>query len=140
MRKWLWAVIRNGCRRAVREDSRNFCTSAQVRRFGRDSRSKLNKIFGALAANIGSADGGLSSIAVRSLHGCNGSSFHVVVLMINGFTGGFLCGAGLVLCFWITSAIRNGRRTAATAEAVSVCVGHKMIAVRKQGSFTRDRF
>ena len=35
-------------------------------RFGRDSRFVLNKVFGALAANLGSgsADGGLSSVAV----------------------------------------------------------------------------
>ena len=61
----------------------------------------LNKIFGALAANIGSgsADGGLSSIAVCSLHGCYGNSFHIFVLLVAGFTGGLLCGAGLVLCF-----------------------------------------
>ena len=88
----------------------------------------VNKISCALAANIGSADGGLSSIAVCSLHGCCGSSFYVVVLLITGFTGGLLCGAGLVLCFWATSTIRNGGRSPATspatAEAVSVCVGH----------------
>ena len=84
-----------------------------------------NKILGAFAANMGSADGGLSSIAVCSLHGCNGRSVHVVVLLVSGFTGGLLCGVGLVLCFWATSTIRNGLRTAATAEAVSVFVEHR---------------
>ena len=86
----------------------------------------VNKIFGALAANIGSgsADGGLSSIAVYSLHGCYGNSFHIFVRLVAGFTGGLLCDAGSVSCFWVTSGIRDGRRSAATAEAVSVCVGH----------------
>ena len=59
-------------------------------RFGRDSRFMLNKIFGALAANVGSGsvDSGLSSIAICSLHGCYGSSLHVVVLLLIGFGGG----------------------------------------------------
>ena len=60
----------------MREESHNFCTFAQVLRFGRDSRFVLNKILGAVTANFGagSADSGLSSIAVCSLHGCYGSS------------------------------------------------------------------
>ena len=53
-----------------------------------------------------------------------GNSFHIVVLLIAGFTGGLLCGAGSVLCFWATSTIRDGRRSVATAEAVSLCFGH----------------
>ena len=95
-------------------------------RFGRDSRFMLSKFFGALAANLGSGstDGGLSSIAVCSLHGCDGSNFHIVSFLLGGSTCGQFCGAGLVLCFWPSSAIRYGGRSPATAEAVSVCVGH----------------
>ena len=83
------------------------------------------KIFDALAANNGwgSTDGGLGGIAVCSLYGCYGSSFHIVVLLLGGFTCGSFCGAGLVLCFWATSTIRDGGRSPATAEAASVCVG-----------------
>ena len=102
----------------------NFCTLlAQVQRFGRDSRFVLNKVFGALAANTGSdsTDGGLSSITVCSLYGCYGSNLHIVVFLL---TCGLFCGAGLVLCFWATSTIRDGGRSPATAEAMSVCVGH----------------
>ena len=111
----------------AREDSLcNFCTLlAQVQRFGRDSRFMINKIFGALAADTGSGstDGGLCSIAICSLHVCYGSSLHIVVLLLGGFTCGSFCGAGLVLCFWATSTIRDGGRSPATAEAASVCVG-----------------
>ena len=72
-------------------------------RFGRDSRFMLNKIFGALAG---------------------GSNLHIVVFLLGGFTCGLFCGAGLVLCFWATFTILDGGRSPATAEAVSVCVGH----------------
>ena len=56
----------------------------------------LNKICGALAANTGSGstDDGLGGIAVCSLHGCYGSSLHIVVLLLGGFTCGLFCGAG----------------------------------------------
>ena len=86
----------------------------------------LNKIFGALAANIGSGstDGGLSSTAVCSLRSCHPSSLHTVVRLLGGFTCGLFCGAGLVLCFWTTSTSRDGGRSPATAKAVSICVGH----------------
>ena len=59
----------------------------------------LNEFFGALAANVGSGsmDGGLSSVAICSLHGCYGRSLHIVVLLIVGFVVGLFCGAGLVL-------------------------------------------
>ena len=84
-------------------------------RFGRDSRFVFNKFLGALAANLGSgsSDGGLSSIAVCSLHGYYGNSFHIVVLLIAGFSRGLLCGTGLLLCFWATSTLCNGSRSAA---------------------------
>ena len=48
----------------------------------------------------------------------------MVVFLLGGFTCGLFCGAGLVLCFWATSTIRDGGRSPATAVAVSVCVGH----------------
>ena len=59
----------------------------------------LNEIFGALAANVGtsSTDGGLSSIAVCSLHGCYGRSLFIVVLLLTGFTAGLFRGAGKLL-------------------------------------------
>ena len=44
MRKWLWAVIRNGCHLAVREDSRYFCNLLKSLRFGSDWRFVLIKI------------------------------------------------------------------------------------------------
>ena len=70
------------------------------------------------------ADSSLSSIAVCSLHGCYGSNLHIVVFLLGGFACGLFCGAGLVLSFWATYTIRDGGRSPATAEAVSVCVGH----------------
>ena len=91
--------------------------------FGRDSRFMLNKVFGALAANLGSGstDGGLSSIAVCFLHGCHGNNIHTVVYLVGSFICGLFCGAGLVLCFL---GLPDGGRSPATAETVSVCVGH----------------
>ena len=85
----------------------------------------LNKIIGSLVANVdsGSTEGGLSSIAVCTLHGCYGSNLHFVVFLLGGFTCGLFCAAGLVLCFWATLTIRDGGRSPARAEAVSVCVG-----------------
>ena len=98
----------------------------ESKRFGRDSRFMSNKIFGPLAANVGSGstDGGLSNIAICSVHGCFGSSLRTVVLLIAGFVGGLFCGACLVLCFWASFTIRGGGRSPATAEAAPVCVGH----------------
>ena len=71
-----------------------------------------------------STDGGLSSIAVCSLHGCYGNNIHIVVFLVGSFTCGLFCGACLVLCFWASSGFRDGGRSPATAEAVSVRVGH----------------
>ena len=48
-------VIRNGCHRAVREDSRNFCKFAQVPEGRRDSRFSLIKILVAFCSNFGTA-------------------------------------------------------------------------------------
>ena len=85
----------------------------------------LHKDFGALAANIGSGstDGGPSSIAVCFLHGCYGSSLHMVVFLLGSFTCELFYGAGLVFVFGPLSGFRDGGRSPATAEAVSVCVG-----------------
>ena len=47
-------------------------------------------VIGRCGRTVVISDGGLSSIAVCSLHGCYGSSFHVVVLLVTGFTGGLL--------------------------------------------------
>ena len=81
-------------------------------------------------------DGGLSSIAVCSLHGCYGSSLYIVVLLLTGFTGELFCCAELVLCFCATSTIRDGGRSPATVEAVSASVGHGQVA---RGGVRRGR-
>ena len=102
----------------------------ESKRFSRDSRFMSNKIVGPLAANVGSGstDGGLSNIAICSVHGCFGSSLRTVMLLIAGFVGGLFCDACLVLCFWASFTI------AAIAEAVSVRVGQgKMNTKGKQG-------
>ena len=85
------------CGRTVCSFLKIACSSPQ--RFGRDSRFMLNKFFGALAANLGSGstDGGLSSIAVCSLHGCDGSNFHIVSFLLGGSTCGTILRA-LVWC------------------------------------------
>ena len=69
----------------------NFCTCLpKSQRFGRDSRFMLNKVFWCARCKywFSSTDGGLSSIAVCSLHGCYGSNLHNVVFLLGRFTCG----------------------------------------------------
>ena len=104
-------------------------------RFGRDSRFMLNKIFGALAANIGSGstDGGLSSIAVCSLHGCCGGNLHIVVFLL----GDFVC--GIIVLVWccafgpLLRSVMEGDRPPQLRRYPSVLDNVKMIAVEYEG-------
>ena len=70
--------------------------------FGRDLRFMFHKVFGALAANLGSGstDGGLSGIAVCSLHGCYGNNIHIVVFLVRSFKRRWF-GVVLLGLFWV---------------------------------------
>ena len=89
----------------------------------------LNKVFGALTANVGtsSTDGGLSRIAVCPLHGCHGSSLYIVVLLLTGFTAGVFCGAELRFASGLRRRFGMEDDPSAPAEAVSVSVGHGQV-------------
>ena len=92
--------------------------------------TQVPRVFGALAANLGSGstDGGLSGIAVCSLHGCYRNNIHIVVFLVRSFTCGLFCGAGLVLCFWASS-----DRPPPLRRYPSVLDTGKMVAVEYEG-------
>ena len=86
---WFWVVVRNESRRAVREDN--------YQGFGCDSRFMLNKVFGALAANLGSGLDRRRCVKHDSLffarllreqhsHCCvSGGKFHVWIILRRWF-------------------------------------------------------
>ena len=101
--------------------------------FDCDSLFLLKKVFGALAANLGSGstDGGLSSIAVVLCTVVTGTTFTLSCFW--WAVSRVVFSAALVWCCAL--APRDGGRSPATAEPVSVCVGH----VQNGGSGVRRR-